>query len=608
MVWLPNDIVISFARCYADNKIKEGIQKVDDGEQKPNSIEAQVDSQLDPKPDYSGAEPNTDTTVTAQPVSPRSGGLKTWIRQHKKPAIFIGIGAVVCIAGLIIGLTDLRFAVLNLFGKTTMDLHVIDETTKQPVPHASVTVDNQAQATDKKGFIRLSNLAWGSHEFKFEKLAYAIKQTHLTADAAKTDKVVKLHPTGMPLKLTITNKISGAQLAGVKVGYKGADAISDAAGHAVLQVPPQSAAKITVTLKSEGYNDATVDIQADPKVANNVTLTPAGKIFFLSKRTGTINVMKSDLDGTHQEVVLAGTGRENDTDTILLASRDWQYLALKARRDADDKNGSLYLINTSTGTLTTMDAGNINITMVGWSGHTFVYTVDRLDKDVYASKKVAIKSYTAETKKINLIDENQVANGNIQRFTDVYIVDKQAVYGAAWGTLGQQVQIVTVMVDGTGKKAIANYSSDLISTLDARAYDPAGIYFLLQNRDGSSKVVEAEKGAVKDVAVTSQDFYQKFYPTYLLSPSGKATLWFEPRDGKNAVLVGDDDGHNGKTVSTGDTFVAYGWYTDNYLLLAKNSSELYVVGSSVTQPPLKITDYHKPAYNFAGYGGGYGGF
>jgi len=31
--------------------------------------------------------------------------------------------------------------------------------------------------------------------------------------------------------------------------------------------------------------------------ANTFSVTPAGKLYFLSKRTGQINVMKSDLDG-----------------------------------------------------------------------------------------------------------------------------------------------------------------------------------------------------------------------------------------------------------------------------------------------------------------------
>jgi hypothetical protein len=51
----------------------------------------------------------------------------------------------------------------------------------------------------------------------------------------------------------------------------------------------------------------------------------------------------------------------------------------------------------------------------------------------------------------------------------------------------------------------------------------------------------------------------------------------------------------------------YGWYSDNYLLVSKNSSELYVMDKAGKQTALKISDYHKPAQVFTGYGGGYGG-
>ncbi|HEX5447612.1 MAG TPA: hypothetical protein VFW90_00160, partial [Candidatus Saccharimonadales bacterium] len=92
-----------------------------------------------------------------------------------------------------------------------------------------------------------------------------------------------------------------------------------------------------------------------------------------------------------------------------------------------------------------------------------------------------------------------------------------------------------------------------------------------------------------------------------LSPSGGQTFWSEQRDGKNTLFLGDGNAQNGKTIANLSDYSPYGWYTNNYLLVSKNSSELYVMAKSGSSSPVKISDYHKPQQTFYGYGGGYGG-
>ena len=82
----------------------------------------------------------------------------------------------------------------------------------------------------------------------------------------------------------------------------------------------------------------------------------------------------------------------------------------------------------------------------------------------------------------------------------------------------------------------------------------------------------------------------------------------EPRDGKNTIFNGDSEGKNSKEIATLSEFIPYGWYTDDYVLVSKGGSELYVTGSGFSTKPLKVTDYHKANFNSIGYGGGYGGF
>jgi hypothetical protein len=80
------------------------------------------------------------------------------------------------------------------------------------------------------------------------------------------------------------------------------------------------------------------------------------------------------------------------------------------------------------------------------------------------------------------------------------------------------------------------------------------------------------------------------------------------RDGKNALFIGDTNAGNKKQIASLSEYSPYGWYSDSYVLVSKTSSQLYIMSpTNPNEPPLKITDYYKPAQTFQGYGYGYGG-
>jgi hypothetical protein len=72
------------------------------------------------------------------------------------------------------------------------------------------------------------------------------------------------------------------------------------------------------------------------------------------------------------------------------------------------------------------------------------------------------------------------------------------------------------------------------------------------------------------------------------------------------IYAGNRDGNHGNKVAILSDHNSYDWFTDDYLLASKNSSELYIMPASVGTP-LPITDYFKPSQFFSGYRGGYGG-
>ena len=89
--------------------------------------------------------------------------------------------------------------------------------------------------------------------------------------------------------------------------------------------------------------------------------------------------------------------------------------------------------------------------------------------------------------------------------------------------------------------------------------------------------------------------------------------------GRSSLFIGDVGQDTSKAAATsfGDDYTPYGWFADNYALMSKKGSELYIEAVPMNQnfpktgiqilQPIKITDYYRPVFSYPGYGGGYGG-
>jgi hypothetical protein len=324
--------------------------------------------------------------------------------------------------------------------------------------------------------------------------------------------------------------------------------------------------------------------------------------------------------------VLAGTGREDNRNTVLLASRDWKYLALLSRR-AGGANPSIYLIDTVSDSLSTIDEGKADFDLTGWVDDNFVYTVTRENIQLWQPNRQSIKNFNAPTKKLTVLETTRASgttevNYIRESVDNVYGYNSQVYYVKNWDAgysvadhimQTKQATFNAVKPDGSAKRSIHSFTpstsieSNGYSTLDAQVEKPDKIDLRYFDGLKDTFYVYAD-GQVKNAPGQSvSDFYDTDYPTYLQSPSGNETFWSESRDGKNTLFLGNGDGENGKQIASLSDYKTYGWYTDNYLLVSKNSSELYMLAKSGKQAAVKISDYHKPDQSFYGYGGGYGG-
>jgi nicotinamide mononucleotide (NMN) deamidase PncC len=533
------------------------------------------------------------------------------------------IAGIVVVLAVIFGLPFTRYNALGLAMKAPVTVQVVDSKSGEPVSGATVELAGKKALTDGEGKVTLKVNA-GSKTLKVTKSYYqGVTQSEMVALSGSSNHFkAKVLAQGRQVKVKVVNKITGKPVSGAQVKAGSATAKTNKDGLATL-VTPSSSDTQAATVSLNGYNDAKVTVAASGNLTKNTfQVVPAGKLYFLSNLSGSIDVVKTNLDGSDRKTVLAGTGNEDRNNTSLLASRDWKYLALLSKRSGD--SASVYLIDTTQNDkLTTVDQGNADFSLIGWSGDRFVYRVVRNNVQVWQANRQALKSVDATSGQTLLLDQTQASGTDAnnyagQSFDDSYLIGDQLLYAKNWNGSyvnmalmnGKQAELNSIGADGSGHKVIKSFdavSGTSYTGINMHVYSPSELYIYFSQGSDGNQFFEYDNGKVSaNTSMTTDKFFNTPYPTYVLSPSGGSTFWAEQRDGKQTLFTGDKDAKAPKTVASLSDYKTYGWFTDDYLLVSKGNSELYIM-SKEGGTPLKITDYYKPSLDYQGYGGGYGG-
>ncbi len=588
--------------------------------EKTEETEAKEEPKHHHPPKDEGAEDEDKSTPS---LEPKSRNFLNWFKQHKKISIPASV-AVFLLVFFAIPFT--RYSALGLFLKQDFSVVVVDSQTGKPVSAAQVSLRGQTASTDGEGKAAV-RVPVGGGKLTVTKNYYNTFSRNVVVTLSKPDELsVRLKATGRLVPVSVTNNISHQPVANALLSAGQSQAKTDDKGQATLVVPV-GAEELKGTLSGDGYNKADITVKAttEEDKANKFGLTPTGKIYFLSNQSGKIDVISSDLDGKNRETVLAGTGKEKKGETSLLATRDWKYLALKSRRDGGDYD-KLFLISTSDGKTVTMDEGEATFSLVGWEDHNFAYTVNREKVTIWTAKKQALKSFNAETKKLTTLDqtaaEGKANDYAYESYGDTTVINGKLLFVKGWNQdsyksrlKGKSLTLNSISFGGGDKKVIKSFpvaSNATYAYLEQRltAYEQFHLYFY-NGEEGS--FYQFKDGQVTTLSnFESDDFYDlDTAATYLESPSKKKYFWNESRDGKLAFFAGDPQSKDPEQIMTLDGgYQVYGWFTDDYVLLSKDGSELFIAPSSglgAGGELFKVTDYYKPIYNYYGYGGGYGG-
>lgn len=551
--------------------------------------------------------------MNAVVMPPRRGPKRLWYAytHHKKWTIPL---TILVLLGVAVVVPQSRYPLLGAVLKRDYAVQVLDKTTHQPVTNADVILNGTKKETDNHGTVHF-HINVGQRVLKAGKKYYRSDEHAIVVAVwgnLPTYKVY-LQATGRQVPVSVTNQITGQPVENALVRAADTEARTDKDGHAVL-VLPTNQPKLDAKLSADGYNElkGAITVTAKTLPANHFVLTPAGKVYFLSNLSGKIDVVKTNLDGSDRQTVLAGTGNESDHDTQLLQTADWKYLILKAKRSTDP--AKLYAINTGNDQSDVIDEGDADFTPVGWSGHHFVYVVNRRDVPSWKPYAQALKTYDADTGKITIIDQTTAEGTNqfdygFDSFSQVFMIGNELVYAKNWYGSGyapnhldgKHVVITSAQADGSGTHTIKDFAvpdnTSYAYVADFSRFQYDGLNIRVSGDASPAYYVYQDGKLTSRAGMSDEKFYSQTYADHLVSADGAHTFWVEGRDGKSAVFVGDKNGQNEKQIALLDQLNSYDWYGNDYLLLYNDKSELYILPAGGGTPK-KVTDFRLPDQSY----------
>ncbi len=322
--------------------------------------------------------------------------LKALLKSKKFWIIFVLSLTVLLIALWFI--QPARIWLVNLLGvRTNLSITVLTPAEGQQqearLKNVNLKVNGRDFTTNNEGVISITDQPLGGVTLKATKSGYAEAQTqtyldfdpffHLfggnQADLAARHINIEMKSVGVALSFVAKDWLSGQPITSGEyvVGDLRLKAGSD--GRVSFKTPYDESGKIKVSSDLNGqYIDKSFDMSLSSKETPEVKFVPAGKHYFVSKRSGALSIYSSNLDGSGVELVIPGTGLETSQTAFAVAPSGKYGILASAREGKRSESGELltylYIVDLEKKILTKVDEGRY-INMSDWSDDNLIYKV-----------------------------------------------------------------------------------------------------------------------------------------------------------------------------------------------------------------------------------------
>lgn len=445
-------------------------------------------------------------------------------KNPKKRKILMAVFVVVVLAvGIVPGS---RYFVLNAAGvRSSASVHVLDESTFQPLKNVEVTIHGVSARTNENGDAKVDRIKLGSTRLKIERRAFAPVERNITIGWGSNPLgEEKLRPTGTQYAFSVSDYLSGKSVVKAEATSGDASAFSDENGKILLTIEDPTD-ELDISIVSEGRRTERLKLNGDTKDETPVKMVPARKHAYISRREGRYDVYATYADGKEETLVLKGTGNERD-DMVLVPHPSEDLAALVSTR-AGKRNDDGYLLSDLTiidlrtkGTETAETSERIQLS--GWFGERLVYVRVVAGASASHPKRNRLMAYHYKDD-----TNNELAASNY--FNDVMAVDGR-VYYAPSGVYqsGASASLFSVKADGTDRRTILDKEVwNLFRTsYDHIAISVPGSWYDYRIGQQSTTKLDGEPASLKSLVFTN-------------SPNGEKSLWVDTRDGKGVLIAYD---------------------------------------------------------------------
>lgn len=358
--------------------------------------------------------------------------LKAMLRSKKFWLLFVLSLLILIVAVWFIQPT--RIWLLNAVGqRTKLEITVLTPAEgKQPaaqLKNATVVVNGRSFKTDQNGKVTVADQPYGNVMITATKRGY--EEAHVErvydfdpffyrfggkdADDAARNIQLSMRSVGVAVSFKAVDWLSGQPITTGEFIIGDIKAKADEQGVVAFKAPPEESGKVGVRSNfGGGFTDKSFDISLTEKTAPTITFVPAGKHYFLSKRSGAQSVYNTNLDGSEPSEIIPGTGRETD-HTMFSVSPSGKYGVLASARDGAKNSQNmllerLYVVDLEKKILTQVDEG-VGLRFADWSGDRLVYVRNGVGTE--GGEQAAVRSVDVTTGKASDIATGATSFGRI---------------------------------------------------------------------------------------------------------------------------------------------------------------------------------------------------
>ncbi len=437
----------------------------------------------------------------------------------------------------VLALPQSRYFLLNNVGvRSSASVKVLDSSTGQPLKNVTVKIHNTEVKTGEDGRAKLEHLKLGRTQLSITKRAFADTTSVITIGWGSNplgDQQIK--PVGVQYSFDVKDYLTGKPIEKAEALSDDYSAFSDEKGRLVLTIDQPKEETLKITIKAKGNRDEVIEQSVESKEVQSVTMVPARKHMFVSKRSGKYDVYKIDVDGKNEELVLSGTGVEKNSIS-LVSNPDKDIVALVSTRE-NKRNKDGFLLSTLTVINEIANEESIKavatseeIQIIGWAGDQLVYLLVSEGPSGSIPDRHRLASYNTQTGETKELAKSNYFNDVLMVGGDVYYVPSSALGEPEKGLF---------KIDSKGENKRTLFEGEIWNVFRT---DFDTIMFSVKNDwyeyDLVSHKVLASAGAPANLNTK----------VYIDAPEKKNSLWIDQRDGKGTIIAHNQESKEDKVI------------------------------------------------------------